>query len=101
MPDPTILAEVRAARLAKTSPTPLELVGRSAAIARVQELVRRAALSDSGVLLVADRGADVTSVAADLHARARRAAAPFLQVDCGSGDPSTGPLTTDRVALPE
>jgi DNA-binding NtrC family response regulator len=30
----------------------------------------------------------VTSVAAELHARARRAAAPFLQVDCGSGDPS-------------
>ena len=88
MPDPTMLAEVRAARLVKTSPTPLELVGRSAAIARVQELVRRAALSDSGVLLVADRGADVTSVAAELHARARRAAAPFLQVDCGSGDPS-------------
>jgi DNA-binding NtrC family response regulator len=83
-----MLAEVRAARLVKTLPTPLELVGRSAAIARVQELVRRAALSDSGVLLVADRGSDVTSVAAELHARARRAAAPFLQVDCGSGDPS-------------
>jgi DNA-binding NtrC family response regulator len=83
-----MLAEVRAARLVKTSQTPLELVGRSAAIARVQELVRRAALSDSGVLLVADRGSDVTSVAAELHTRARRAAAPFLQVDCGSGDPS-------------
>jgi DNA-binding NtrC family response regulator len=83
-----MLAEVRAARLVKTLPTSLELVGRSAAIARVQELVRRAALSDAGVLLVADRGSDVTSVAAELHARARRAAAPFLQVDCGSGDPS-------------
>jgi DNA-binding NtrC family response regulator len=87
MPDPTLLTEARA-RLVKTSPTPLELVGRSAAIARVQELVRRAALSDTGVLLVADQGADVTSVAAELHSRARRAAAPFVQVDCTSGDPS-------------
>jgi len=45
-------------------------------------------MSDAGVLLVADQGVDVTSVAADLHSRARRSAAPFLQVDCGSGDPA-------------
>jgi DNA-binding NtrC family response regulator len=87
MPDPTVMAEARA-RLVKTSPTPLELVGRSAAIARVHELVRRAALAEAGVLLVADRGADVTSVAEELHARTRRAAAPFIQVDCASSDPA-------------
>jgi two-component system response regulator HydG len=86
MAEPTPLAEARA-RLVKTSPTPLELVGRSAAIARVQELVRRAALADAGVLLVADHGADVTSVAEELHARTRRAA-PFVPVDCTSGDPA-------------
>jgi len=62
MPDPAPITEARA-RLVKTSLTPLELVGRSTAIARVHELVRRAALADGGVLLVADRGADVTSVA--------------------------------------
>src|SRR5262245_16296179 len=87
MADPMMLAEARA-RLVKTSPTPLELVGRSAAITRVQELVRRAALADAGVLLVADHGADVASVAEELHARTRRAAAPFVQVDCTSGDPA-------------
>ncbi len=87
MPDPTSMTEARA-RLVKTSPTPLELVGRSTAIARVHELVRRAALTDGGVLLVADRGADVTSVAEELHARTRRAAAPFVQVDCASSDPT-------------
>ena len=87
MPDPTSMAEARA-RLVKTSPTPLELVGRSTAIARVHELMRRAALADGGVLLVADRGADVTSVAAELHARTRRAAATFVQVDCASSDPA-------------
>src|SRR5215831_5926375 len=85
MPDPTQLAEARA-RLVKTLPTPVELLGRSAAIARVHELVRRAASSDAGVLLVADAGADVTSVAAELHARARRHGAPFVQIDCASAD---------------
>src|SRR6185369_5709126 len=76
MPDPMMLADARAARLVKTSPTALELVGRSAAIARVHELVRRAALADGGVLLVADRGADVMSVAEELHVRTRRVPAP-------------------------
>ena len=87
MPDPTQLAEARA-RLVKTLPTPVELLGRSAAIARVHELVRRAALSDAGVLLVADAGAEVTSVAAELHSRARRNGAPFVQIDCASADPA-------------
>jgi len=87
MPDPTQLAEARA-RLVKTLPTPVELLGRSAAIARVHELVRRAALSDAGVLLVADAGADVTSVAAELHSRACRNGAPFVQIDCASADPA-------------
>ena len=87
MPDPTQLAEARA-RLVKTLPTSIELQGRSAAIARVHELVRRAALSDAGVLLVADAGADVTSVAAELHSRARRNGTPFVQIDCASADPA-------------
>jgi DNA-binding NtrC family response regulator len=87
MSDATLLTEPRA-RLIKTSPTPLELVGRSTAIVRVHELVRRAALADGGVLIVADHGADVTSVAEELHARTHRGAAPFVQVDCTSGDPA-------------
>jgi DNA-binding NtrC family response regulator len=87
MPDPMTVIDARAARLVKTSPTALELVGRSAAIARVHELVRRAALADAGVLLVADRGVDVASVAEEVHARARRGPAPFVQVDCASSDP--------------
>jgi len=86
MPDPMMLADARAARLVKTSPTALELVGRSAAIARVHELVRRAALADGGVLLVADRGADVMSVAEELHVRTRRVPAPFVHVDCASSE---------------
>jgi DNA-binding NtrC family response regulator len=70
----------------KTSTLARELVGRSVAIARAQELVRRAALGDGGVLLVADRGADVESVAHELHERNRRSAGPFERVECASPD---------------
>ena len=80
------LPETRPARLVKTSTLPRELVGRSVAIARVQELVRRAALTDGGVLLVADRGADVESIARELHDRTRRMSGPFERVECGAAD---------------
>jgi two-component system nitrogen regulation response regulator NtrX len=64
----------------------LELVGHSPSITRVQELVRRAAALDVGVLLTAERGADVDSVARELHGRSRRAAAPYTVVECDGGD---------------
>jgi len=64
----------------------LELVGRSAAITRVQELVRRAAALDSGVLFTAEPGTAVDSVARELHARSRQATAPYVIVECASGD---------------
>jgi DNA-binding NtrC family response regulator len=66
----------------------LELVGHSPAITRVQELVRRAAPLDVGVLLTAERGADVDSVARELHQRSRRAAAPYVVVECDGADAS-------------
>ncbi|HEY3042547.1 MAG TPA: sigma 54-interacting transcriptional regulator, partial [Vicinamibacterales bacterium] len=65
-----------------SSPGALELAGHSPAITRVQELVRRAAPLDVGVLLTAERGADVDSVARELHGRSRRATAPYVVVEC-------------------
>lgn len=88
MADPMMLADARTARLVKTSTPALELVGRSVAIVRIQELIRRAAQVDGGVLLVAERGADVESVARELHERARRPAASFIHIACSSGDPA-------------
>src|SRR5665213_3150681 len=88
MADPMMLADARTARLVKSSTMALELVGRSVAIVRIQELIRRAAQVDGGVLLIADRGADVESVALELHERARRPAAAFIHVACSSGDPA-------------
>jgi DNA-binding NtrC family response regulator len=87
MPDTLKLAGVRTPRFGPAAAGPLELVGHSPAITRVQELVRRAASLDVGVLLAAEAGADVDSVARELHACSRRAAGPFVAVDCGGADP--------------
>ena len=65
-----------------------ELVGRSTAIARVRELVRRASSSNGGVLLLAHRGADVESVARHLHDRAGRCHGTFECVECTGADPA-------------
>ena len=64
----------------------LELVGHSPAVSRLQELVRRTAHLESGVLLVADPGADAESIARELHARGQSPASPFVTVDCGTSD---------------
>lgn len=89
MADTLLRAGARTAvfgRPASSFPGPLELVGHSPAITRVQELVRRAAALDVGVLLTAERGADVDSVARELHGRSRRAAAPYVAVECDGAD---------------
>ena len=61
-----------------------ELLGESAAIARVQNLVHRTASLDSGVLLVGERGTDAPAIARELHARSRPAAAPLIAIVCGA-----------------
>jgi len=90
MADPLIMTGARPSRFPRTAVVPastaLELSGHSPAITRVQELVRRAASLDVGVLLTAERGADVDAVARELHARSRRAAAPYLMVECDDAD---------------
>ena len=88
MADALTLATGRAARLVHSAGDPPELAGRSAAIGRVQELLRRAAGLDGGVLFVAERGIEVEPVARELHARSRRSSAPFVAVACGAGDPA-------------
>ncbi len=88
MADKLMLAGARTARFERPTPEALELVGHSPAITRVQELVRRAAPLDTGVLLTAERGAGVDSVARELHRRSHRAAAPYIAVECDAADPS-------------
>jgi DNA-binding NtrC family response regulator len=79
-----MLSGARAKRVARPSPVALELAGGSAVIARVQELLRRAAALDSSVLLIVRRGSDADSLARDIHGRSARASASFVKVACGA-----------------
>ena len=92
MADTLMLAGGRAARFGRSATTStldaLELAGHSPAITRVRELVRRAALLDVGVLLTAERGGDVDAVARELHRCSRRAAAPYVAIECDGADAS-------------
>ena len=85
MPETITLVDV--AEAPSGTPRPArELVGCSVTIARVQELVRRAAAASGGVLLLAHRGGDVESVARELHGRTVRFAGAFERVECGAAD---------------
>ena len=84
MADP--LVADAAARFVRRSEVPVELTGRSPAITRVQELVRRGARLDGGVLITAEPGAALDDIARELHLRSRAAAGPFLVVDCEAAD---------------
>src|SRR5438445_7040753 len=87
MPDTLMIAGARSARFRAPSATAVELVGRSVAIARVQELVRRAAANDAGTLITAEAGSAPESVAQDLHERSSHAGRPFVAVECAASDP--------------
>jgi DNA-binding NtrC family response regulator len=82
MQETLTLASRRPAELGRTMERAVELAGQSLAIGRVNELLRHASASESPVLLVAEQGADVASVARELHDRSRQPGAPFIGVDC-------------------
>jgi len=81
-------AHRQSARLLTTvPPCSVELIGRSPAIGRIQELVQQTAILESSVLLVAEPGIDAESVALDLHRSSRLPMAPWIVADCGSEGP--------------
>jgi DNA-binding NtrC family response regulator len=79
----------RPPRFARPDGIAVELIGRSPAIVRVQELIRRGAPLDGGVLITAETGAGVEPVARELHQRGRAASAPFVVVYCDAADPAS------------
>lgn len=93
MPDPLKLADARTGRFPRPGDGAVELIGRSPAIARVQELIRRGAALDGGALITAEAGAGVEAVARELHHRGRAPAAPYVVVQCDAGDP----VSVDRL----
>ncbi len=60
------------------------ILGRSAAMARVFELVRKAARSEANILVIGESGTGKELVARAVHANSPRAAQPFVPVDCAS-----------------
>jgi DNA-binding NtrC family response regulator len=83
MHDTLPFANRRPAESVRTMERAVELAGESLAVARVNELLRHASGTGSAVLLVAEQGVDVRSVARELHERSRPGA-PFISVDCTS-----------------
>jgi DNA-binding NtrC family response regulator len=74
--------------MADTGMRALELLGQSPAIARAQELVRRAAAMSGSVLITAEPGSAVEPVARELHARSAHPSSAYLAFECGARDPA-------------
>jgi DNA-binding NtrC family response regulator len=67
------------------------LLGESAAMERVRELIRRAAPTQASVLILGEAGTGKSLVARTLHRQSSRAAGPFVRLDL--------PALTDEDAL--
>jgi len=61
-----------------------EIVGTSAAMKKVFELLERVAETDTTVLVTGETGTGKELVARALHKRGRRSAAPFLAINCAA-----------------
>jgi len=77
-----ILERIRPSRLASVTPSGQGLVGRSPAFNRMLELMRRAAPSDTTVLLLGESGTGKELIAKALHDSSRQADRPFVPLDC-------------------
>jgi DNA-binding NtrC family response regulator len=60
------------------------VVGRSIALHRALELVRKAARSEANILILGESGTGKELIARAIHANSSRAAQPFVPVDCAS-----------------
>ena len=60
------------------------IVGRSPAMSRVFELLRKAARSEANILVIGESGTGKELIAHAIHANSPRAAQPFVPVDCAS-----------------
>src|SRR5215467_12163076 len=60
------------------------ILGRSPAMTKVFELVRKAARSDANILVLGESGTGKELIARAIHANSPRATQPFVPVDCAS-----------------
>ncbi len=61
-----------------------EMVGGSAALAQVRQLIQQVAPTDARVLITGESGTGKELVAAAIHRASRRAAEPFVTVNCAA-----------------
>ncbi len=60
------------------------MIGSGAGMARVRELIAQAAASDSRILILGENGTGKELVAREIHCQGRRAAGPFVEVNCAA-----------------
>ena len=72
----------RASELAPTVDTPL--IGKSAALQRVRDLIERAAPTDANVLILGENGTGKEIVAREIHRLSRRSGLPLVSIDLGA-----------------
>lgn len=77
-------ADARAAALAAGQVPPDGLIGESAAMKEVKQLILRYAPSDSPVLILGESGTGKELVARSLHRSSHRREAPFIALNCGA-----------------
>ncbi len=61
-----------------------EMVGESAAMRRVREQIAKVAPTSGRVLVLGESGTGKELIAAEIHQRSRRAAGPFVKVNCAA-----------------
>ncbi len=61
-----------------------EMIGQAEGMQRVQELIEQSASSDARILIMGENGTGKELVAKEIHRRSRRAAGPFVEVNCAS-----------------
>ncbi len=72
------------ARLAEAVPEPLELLGKSAPMRAIADLIQRVASSRTTILVTGESGTGKERIARAIHSCSDRANKPFLVVNCGA-----------------
>ncbi len=79
------VVERRPTRARRAKPSSVEpIIGTSEGILRVNHLIEKVAPSEARVLITGENGTGKELVARWLHAKSRRAAAPFVEVNCAA-----------------